>query len=377
MYKDRLWLAVGLMLYSVPLHAGDPEPLQAGIQLLEKRAYPQAIVAFTRVLHTAHLNPDQRVAALSGRCEAYYQQHLGEKNPQRATGARRAIADCSQAIALRSDHAPAYRLRGMTYLTIEQSAQALADLNIAIALDAKDYLALQSRGVAKTKLDQLEAALVDLNAAIQINPDHPGSYYYRGQLYAVQQRHDQAVADFSTFLHITQRDEATYQQAERNRIPTGKEPLSKADFQKAMALNAASHAAQAHPETVPAPAASRPVDEPPAEGVQEVVSAVIVDAAVDAPVEQKPAKHKERVKTAPVKGKWAFRVESFRDAVNADKVLAQARQWNLPVYAETVDVNGVAYIRVWVGPFSQDAEAEKARRKMMTVGYHPGPVSRF
>lgn len=361
-------LVFGLMLFGLSAHAGQPEGIPVGMAALEKWDHAEAMAVFNRVLREKNLPPEQRAAAFAGRCAASHQQQIGRKNVSRA------LADCNQAMALQSDHAPAYRWRGMVLLASAKPAQAVADLNVAIALDPKDYQALQCRGAARIRLNQWAAALEDLNAAIHLNADHPDSYYYRGQLQAMQNNQDQAVADFTVFLQRMQQDEALYQRVEKSRLLQGGDPLVRAALQKALAMQPPRAVASPAPHEKP----RAPAGEPPAEALQDLLSAVIDASEQPTAVDPDRAESgKRRVRTPHVKGKFAFKVESFRESANADKALASATRLKLPVYVETVEVNQLTHIRVWVGPFGSDAAAETARRKMMEDGYHPGVVSQF
>ncbi len=377
MNHQRLWWTIGVMLFCLPVHAGGQNSLEGGAKALQKQDFPTAIATFSRILDRTTSTPTQRVEAFSGRCAAYYQQQLGSPNPRQENRAQKAISDCSRAVTLQADHASSYRLRGMTYLTIEQPALALADLNVAIALDPKDYLALKSRGAARTRLNQFEAARADLDAAIRINPDHPGSYYYRCQLQAEQNRHEQAEADFNTFFQLVKRHESASPSVAQGNPLMGQGLLSRKDVEQAMRRNPLHPAPHAPPEADAVPPEPDPVaqttEEPASAEVRDALSAVIVDAALEADL----GPDGKRVNTPHVKGKFAFKVESFRESANADKALAKVTDLNLPVYVETVDINQITHIRVWVGPFNTGAAAEAARRKMTAGGYHPDPVNRF
>ncbi len=116
---------------------------------------------------------------------------------------------------------------------------------------------------------------------------------------------------------------------------------------------------------------------PVADALQDLFLAIIEEIDRHRPVGTRFAEGKGRGNSPHSKGKFTFKVDSFRESANADKALGSATRLKLPVYVEVVDVNQVPHIRVWVGPFDNSAAAEAARQKMTAEGYHPGTVSHF
>ncbi|MEO5350716.1 MAG: SPOR domain-containing protein [Magnetococcus sp. YQC-3] len=114
-----------------------------------------------------------------------------------------------------------------------------------------------------------------------------------------------------------------------------------------------------------------------ADVLQEVFAALIEESDRQRPVGTDFAEGNGRGKGLHSRGKFAFKVESFRESANADKALGSATRLKLPVYVEVVDVNQLPHIRVWVGPFDNSSTAEAARQKMTAEGYHPGTVNQF
>lgn len=382
MLLPRLGLAIGLALFSLPVGAGVQEHVQAGEQALADHNPAEAVAAFNRAYQTANLSPAEHATALAGRCAARYQQHLESNNGQRA---RQAITNCDRSIQIQSDHAPSYRLRGMAYLRLGQPQRALPDLNVAVALHPNDVLAIQHRGVAKIQLNLLESAMDDLNRAIQLDPAHPDSYYYRGKLHAIAARHGEAVADYHLFFQRIQKDPSAYQQAEQNRLLAETRPEAVADFNKALSMQPVGsvlHTLQASihpPETTQPDTVQKPLSEPqePRSEPQEPLPGTDHETDMDATIDNEVAKKQKYASARHVKGKFAFKVESFRNSANADRALGQATRLNLRVYVETVLVDQTPRIRVWVGPFDSLAEAEQAHKKMEAAGYKPAPPRQF
>ncbi|MBF0584408.1 MAG: tetratricopeptide repeat protein [Magnetococcales bacterium] len=420
----RLALAVGTLLLSLPVAAAAPENLQAGAEALAARKPLQAVAAFSRALQASGLTPEQRVAALAGRCAARYQQHLIDNNLERV---RQSITNCERAIAIQADHPLSYRLRGISLLRLGRLEQALADLNVAVALDPNDPLAILHRGVAKIQLELLTAAVEDLDKAVLLNPAYPSGYYYRGRARALQGRHEESVADFSQFLQIIQQDSSAHQQAEQDRLLTTVDPASAVNFQKALAAQPADgvlHALQERPAPPPEPQPTLPAvapDKEPANSpVVEVESPVVEmesrvvemesrvvemespvvemespvvemespvvemespdvmpESEIDAAIEREVEKNRARVGMPHTRGKFSFKIESFRESSNADRALGQATRLNLRVYVKKIEVDQKSHIQVWVGPFDTSAEAEAARQRIKAAGYNPEPPRKF
>lgn len=90
------------------------------------------------------------------------------------------------------------------------------------------------------------------------------------------------------------------------------------------------------------------------------------------------AKKKKEKGKPHAKGKFAFRVGSFRNTENADRALANVSRKRFPVYIQKVMVNNQPHIRVWAGPFKSNTEATKAHQRMEEMpNSEPGPVMKF
>lgn len=108
------------------------------------------------------------------------------------------------------------------------------------------------------------------------------------------------------------------------------------------------------PTSKPAPATSAPVASAP--------------AATTAESKPEPPKPVAATPSAPVAapattltGGYAVNLGSYANLANADALVAQLKQHNLPAYAETVQVDGKPAKRVRLGPYAQRGQAESAR----------------
>ncbi|MEO5376246.1 MAG: tetratricopeptide repeat protein [Magnetococcus sp. DMHC-6] len=64
---------------------------------------------------------------------------------------------------------------------------------------------------------------------------------------------------------------------------------------------------------------------------------------------------------------FVFKVASFQDRTNAHLTFKEIENLNLPVFIEETQIQGKTYQRVWVGPFPDEATADKARLKVIAA----------
>ena len=67
---------------------------------------------------------------------------------------------------------------------------------------------------------------------------------------------------------------------------------------------------------------------------------------------------------APAVGDYLVQLGSYRDAANAQALLATLRQAGLPAYTEQVESGGQTVTRLRMGPYARRGEAEAARLKV-------------
>jgi tetratricopeptide (TPR) repeat protein len=76
-------------------------------------------------------------------------------------------------------------------------------------------------------------------------------------------------------------------------------------------------------------------------------------------------------------GKYMFKVASFGKVANANKALDEARMMGYKANIKSVIINGNRYLRVWVGPFDDMWQANRARDVINKLpGRSPGRVQR-
>jgi tetratricopeptide (TPR) repeat protein len=92
------------------------------------------------------------------------------------------LADMNRAIAIDSQQAQLYFIRGVAKHWLKDKKGALADYNRAIQLDPKDGNAYIWRGYLKFFTDDKQGAFADHNRAIQLDPNNSLFYLARGDL---------------------------------------------------------------------------------------------------------------------------------------------------------------------------------------------------
>ncbi|MBF0447646.1 MAG: tetratricopeptide repeat protein [Magnetococcales bacterium] len=224
----------GLLCVMFPAWADEAdEVLRLGSKALVGQDMDQAISYFSQAQRMVNPSRLQLVTAHSGLCAAYYKKSMLDKD---MVLTRKAIVACDSAIALKSDHQSALRMRGIAHLTTGIFDRAVEDLNVAIALRPDDYLAIQNRGLAKAKLGQSSEAIQDFDLSIKLKPNHPWGYYNRGRLQAALFEDEKAVDDFSTFIRFKQGFESVYLHRGLSQMRLGHYQQAVGDFYEVIRL---------------------------------------------------------------------------------------------------------------------------------------------
>jgi hypothetical protein len=108
----------------------------------------------------------------------------------------RAIADLSQALALRPDYAKAYNNRGTIYSYEGQYSKALRDFDQAIRLKPDYARAYNNRGFIHYMEKNFTAALKDFDRAIELDPEDNRAYFNRARIRKIMGDPDGAESDF-------------------------------------------------------------------------------------------------------------------------------------------------------------------------------------
>jgi tetratricopeptide (TPR) repeat protein len=130
--------------------------------------------------------------AYSGRGEARLAKHDTDG----------AIADFTQAIRYLGEKPALFVTRGYAQLVKGNAAEAVADFTVAIGLDAKNASAYNNRGLAYRKQGALDRAIEDYAMAIRLNPSYALAYNNRGYVYEARGDKQAAATDFRHALAL-------------------------------------------------------------------------------------------------------------------------------------------------------------------------------
>src|SRR5262249_39656166 len=118
----------------------------------------------------------------------------------RRNRARQAIAEYRLALALQPNYYSAHMNLRSSYLILGQPSEAAETLTASVALETQKPWAYTARGLALSAQKRTQDAVDDLDRAIKLSPDFRLPKLNRGIAYWMQQKYDQALADFDAVL---------------------------------------------------------------------------------------------------------------------------------------------------------------------------------
>ncbi|NEU72372.1 tetratricopeptide repeat protein [Hassallia byssoidea VB512170] len=126
-----------------------------------------------------------------------------------------AIADNSQAIALKPHDFRAYYNRGIATAMLGNQLQAIADYNKALSIIPQNFQSLQAdiyndRGLARLELADLQAAMLDFDKAIRLNANDDRAYFNRACACTRSGDILGAVRDFSEVIRLNPSNAQAY-----------------------------------------------------------------------------------------------------------------------------------------------------------------------
>ncbi len=101
----------------------------------------------------------------------------------------------------------------------------------------------------------------------------------------------------------------------------------------------------------------------------------VAEAASQDP-EMPPSSEPTKAKRSPhIPGTYAFKLAAYESSEHADQALAELSRIGLPVYLQDFMVKDHTYLRIWVGPFKSEAQANAAWKKVSALpGRNPSSV---
>ncbi|WP_309710192.1 tetratricopeptide repeat protein [Armatimonas sp.] len=113
-----------------------------------------------------------------------------------------AIADCTKALALKSDYHEAYNWRGICYETKKDFEKAFADYDKAVSLRPTFSAYLRNRGDIHYELKRFNEAWTDYDKAVTNEPKEATNYFKRGNASFQRSKYDDAIVDYTKALEL-------------------------------------------------------------------------------------------------------------------------------------------------------------------------------
>ncbi len=155
-----------------------------------------------------------------------------------------ALADYTQAIALKPDKGGTYNSRGKTYFDLgiknndrSMVQKALADYTKGIEVESKLGELYTNRGAAYAFMGQNQQALADFNKGIELEPDKKGGYSNRSLLYMQNGNYELAIQDHSAYLAIDPYDDEVWYERGLAKSRLNRHQGAIQDYNRALELN--------------------------------------------------------------------------------------------------------------------------------------------
>lgn len=171
------------------------------------------------------LNPNSAPAHV-GRGEVY---RLKGDYPQ-------ALENYNAALRVEPGNSQALLARGQVHWLARQHARAIDDFTAFLGKHADNAAGYYFRGKANIDHGDLEAALADLSEAARLDPAHPWVYHDRGDAHAALADYDRAVVDYSQALRLNPHSAISYLRRAESYAAQGDYPRAVADYSQVLRL---------------------------------------------------------------------------------------------------------------------------------------------
>jgi len=170
----------------------------------------------------------------SNRAQYYRDQGLTNK----------ALADYTEAIAVKPDKGSTYNSRGKTYFDLGGPKndqvliqKAIADYTKGIELSPELGELYSNRGAALGYLGKTQQALADLNKAVELEPDKQGGYSNRSLLFMQSGNYELAIKDHTAYLSINPYDAEVWYERGLAKGRLGQHQAAITDYNQALSLD--------------------------------------------------------------------------------------------------------------------------------------------
>lgn len=154
-----------------------------------------------------------------------------------------AMADFTEAIALKPGYALAYYERGQGALALGRYEQAMRDYGSAIIHDQRYAPAYIARGYARLISGDIDGSIADYSRLLELEPRNAVALNNRGLAWRKKGNVDRALADFTAAINADSNYALAYANRGYVHESRGNRSAARADFAKALALDPALAAA--------------------------------------------------------------------------------------------------------------------------------------
>lgn len=126
--------------------------------------------------------------------------------------------------------------RALAHARLDEHRQAVDDFRRTLDLDAAHLAARLALAESLLRLGEAHSAEDEFSAAVAQFPDNPLVYNNRGMFYQSQQRHADAIADFTKALELSPDHLEARLNRGFTRLSSGDYPAAEADFERAVEL---------------------------------------------------------------------------------------------------------------------------------------------
>ncbi len=148
----------------------------------------------------------------------------------------RAIMDYARAIALKPAYADAYNNLGTEFGKEGQFGKAIAVFQKVIALEPDFYGAYYNLAKAFEETGRLDLAIKELDKAISLNPSYVYTYNELGNVFELEKRPGMALANFNKAILLSPGNAMLYVNRGGVYLASGRKRLAAADYGKACAM---------------------------------------------------------------------------------------------------------------------------------------------
>lgn len=151
-----------------------------------------------------------------------------------------AIADSTQAIALKPDLGTAYAVRGSSYRLKGANNEAIADYNRALEMKAtSDVLAIihKDRGQAYENQEMYDAAIADFTVTIALRPEAHGGYNDRAWAYHLKGEDAKGLPDANKAIALAPKIADSFETRAEIHEKLGQRDKAAADYRAALKLD--------------------------------------------------------------------------------------------------------------------------------------------